>query len=211
MSPYAVDLCCGIGGWADGLLAAGFHRVIGFDVRRFKQGYPGDLVLQDIRTLDGRQFRDVALIVASPPCQEFSRKGLPWHRDKPDPDLGIVLFKACWRIIQEAGCPGIIENVRMAQRWMGRAAMHFGPFYLWGDVPLLKPQGMKFVKGVFGGNRRNHTSRDWGKHLTHRSPVLTAKIPFDLAYWIGAECLAGRMPCGDAVVGTRLISSLPSI
>ena len=65
----AIDLFCGLGGWADGLLAKGW-TVIGFDIERHDYGtggYPGQLVLQDVRTIDGAQFRNADLIVASPP------------------------------------------------------------------------------------------------------------------------------------------------
>ena len=34
--------------------------------------YPAQLVVQDVLTLHGSQFRNVDLIVASPPCQEYS-------------------------------------------------------------------------------------------------------------------------------------------
>ena len=33
----------------------------------------------------------------------------------------------------------VVENVKGAQRWVGRAAWHFGSFYLWGDVPAIMP------------------------------------------------------------------------
>ena len=193
-TPLCIDLYCGRMGWGKGFLAAGYDYV-GFDIVRFKKyQYPGQLVLQDVRTLCGRQFRNASCIVASPPCQEFSRKALPWHRDKPDPDLGIVLFNEARRIIEEAGVPGVIENVRNAQRWMGRADAHFGSFYLWGDVPLLRPK-MHFEKGAFC-SRIGPKSRDYAawharksatvSHLT-RSPHLRAEIPFDLAYWLATE------------------------
>jgi hypothetical protein len=39
-------------------------------------------VIQDVRTLHGSQFRDAALIVASPPCTEYSYMAMPWTRAK---------------------------------------------------------------------------------------------------------------------------------
>jgi site-specific DNA-cytosine methylase len=83
MKPLAVDLFCGLGGWADGLLAEGF-AVVGFDIERHEYGehrYPAQLVIQDVLTLHGAQFRDAALIVASPPCQAYSYRAMPWSRD----------------------------------------------------------------------------------------------------------------------------------
>lgn len=134
--PLAIDLFCGLGGWAEGFLAEGY-RVVGFDNERHRypardvpestgvktggdwssygkpgyiamgfnvenakrlrlapltggwSEYPGDLVLQDVLTLHGSQFLDAAIIVASPPCQNYSYLAMPWSRSKP------VTCKAC--------------------------------------------------------------------------------------------------------------------
>ena len=72
-TPLAIDLYCGLGGWAEGFLAEGY-RVIGFDIEAHDYGaggYPGDLILRDVRSLHGQQFADATCIVASPPCQEW--------------------------------------------------------------------------------------------------------------------------------------------
>ena len=84
MKPLAIDLFCGLGGWTEGLLAEGYE-VVGFDIERHDYGtggYPAQLVLQDALTLHGSQFKDAALIVASPPCQEFSYMAMPWSKAK---------------------------------------------------------------------------------------------------------------------------------
>lgn len=82
--PLMIDLFCGLGGWAEGGLAAGYD-VVGFDIERHEYGdqrYPAQMVIQDVLALDGAQFREAALIVASPPCQEFSYMAMPWTRAK---------------------------------------------------------------------------------------------------------------------------------
>lgn len=168
MKPLAIDLCCGLGGWSEGLIAEGWD-VVGFDVERHKYGaheYPAQLVLQDIRTLTGQQFRgSVSLIVASPPCTEYSWMAMPWKRAKqvaaalrgesdfPEGYRGSrtiadlnALFDACVRIGKEAQCQILIENVRGAQPWVGRARWMYGSFALWGDVPALMPPVAKAVK-----------------------------------------------------------------
>jgi hypothetical protein len=156
-SPLAIDLFCGLGGWTEGFLAEGY-RVVGFDIERHDYGtggYPGQLVLQDIRTLHGKQFKDAAIIVASPPCQKYSYMAMPWKRAKaliawyeesPERRAELnELFDACFRIQREAieasgrHIPLIVENVRGAQRWVGESAWNFGSYYLWGDVPALMP------------------------------------------------------------------------
>jgi len=145
--PLAIDLYCGLGGWTEGLLLEGY-RVIGFDIERHvygDQSYPAQLVLQDVLTLHGSQFKGAALIVASPPCQAYSYRAMPWKRAKALPPPDNSLFEACFRIQREASeaagryIPLVVENVRGAQKWVGRSRFHFGSFHLWGDVPALMP------------------------------------------------------------------------
>lgn len=166
--PLCIDLFCGLGGWTEGFLAEGYDCV-GFDIERHDYGtggYPADLVLQDVRTIHGSQFRDAAIIVASPPCQAYSYMAMPWSRAKKMAaeiredylrysDLNYLFFE-CFRIQMEANeaagryIPMIVENVVGAQAWVGRAKWHYGSFYLWGDVPALMP--MTFGRKVSGVN-----------------------------------------------------------
>ena len=154
MTPLAIDLFCGLGGWTEGLLAEGY-RVVGFDIERHIYGdakYPAQLVLQDALTIHGSQFASADLIVASPPCQAYSYRAMPWKRAKALPPPDNSLFEACFRIqreaIEAAGrfIPLVVENVCGAQKWVGRTRWHFGSFYLWGDVPALMPLTRKAVK-----------------------------------------------------------------
>lgn len=149
MKPLCVDLFCGLGGWAEGFLAEGYD-VIGFDVE--PRPYPGQLVLQDVRTLDGAQLARAACIVASPPCQDYSYRAMPWRRARELPPPDNTLFFESWRIQLEA-CeaagryiPLVVENVCGAQKWVGRARWHYGSYYLWGDVPALMPRAMRAAK-----------------------------------------------------------------
>lgn len=141
------------------------YRVVGFDIEAHDYGdgkrYPSQLVIQDVLTIHGKQFKDAALIVASPPCQEFSYMAMPWSRSKDlaakyrsgnrDTKKLTALFDACFRIqresIEAAGrfIPLLVENVRGAQPWVGRARWNFGSYYLWGDVPALMPITMPRV------------------------------------------------------------------
>jgi hypothetical protein len=157
MNPLAIDLYCGLGGWTEGLLAEGYD-VIGFDIERHECGdhrYPAQLVIQDVRTLHGSQFKNAALIVASPPCQAYSYRAMPWTRAKALPPPDNTLFETCFRIQREAceaagrHVPLVVENVRGAQKWVGRARWNFGSYYLWGDVPALMPITLRSgTKGV---------------------------------------------------------------
>lgn len=188
MKPLAIDLYCGLGGWTEGLLLEGY-RVIGYDIEDHRYGdmcYPGELVLQDVLTLHGSQFKDAALIVGSSPCQEFSYRAMPWKRAKAlgPPHLGIALFNAQFRIQREASeaagrhIPMVVENVRGAIPWVGRSRWNYGSYHLWGDVPALMPptlprgvlkQGVahrndgstNFHQGKYGTKMPGH---DWSRH-----------------------------------------------
>jgi hypothetical protein len=177
--PLAIDLFCGLGGWTDGLLAEGYD-VIGFDIEAHAYGdmaYQGKLVVQDVCTIHGSQFKDATLIVASPPCQEYSYMAMPWslakakakaiREDTTGAKLAALnrLFNECFRIQREASfaagnpIPLVVENVRGAQPWVGRARWNFGSFYLWGNVSALMPSTFNAQK--FNPDGTNHGQGSW--------------------------------------------------
>ena len=180
--PLVIELFCGRFGWSRGWLELG-GRAIGFDIEHLPHHGPvpdgAELVLQDVLTLHGSQFKDADLILCSPPCQAYSWMAMPWKLAKAKAaeiradetgqkmrDL-TALFDACFRIQREAseaatetygcarcgvyhpatrlnGCeftprhiPMVVENVKGAQPWVGRAQAHFGSFYLWGDIAMV--------------------------------------------------------------------------
>lgn len=168
MKPLVFDLYCGLFGWGEAFAKAGY-RVIGFDVENqfanFGKQMPAncELVLRDARSLTGaalvQEYGVPACIVASPPCQEFSYMAMPWSKAKEKRRKILAdpaerkrltdLFNQCFRIQREVSdvagryVPIIIENVRGAQEWVGKARWNFGSFYLWGDVPALMPIPMQ--------------------------------------------------------------------
>jgi len=170
VKPLALDLACGKGGWSLGLLATGWD-VIGVDIEDMG-GYPekAKLVIADILEIakDPKAFfpgLKFDLVVASPPCQEFSYRSFPFKRcrylrDNVPPNTDI--WRACEKIAKELGAPLILENVRGAVRYIGKPQGKFGPFYLWGDVPVLLPDG-KPQKG-FGRtpDKSANPSDPWG-------------------------------------------------
>lgn len=182
MRPIVYDLYCGLGGWAEGFLAEDFS-VIGFDIEPWP--YPGTFRQQDVLKLDGATLADATCIVASPPCQFFSYTAMPWKKakalairtrnDSALMEKELALFNACFRIQREASAatgrhiPMVVENVKGAQPWVGRAKWHFGSFFLWGDVPALMPAMFRGVKVPSEqgrrtdiGNGARFTSRDCG-------------------------------------------------
>lgn len=225
--PLCIDLFCGLGGWTDGFIAEGYD-CIGFDIERHDYGsgtYPGRLVVRNVLTIHGAEFRFADVIVASPPCQEFSYMAMPWKRGKqiaralrgedhfPPKYKGsrtvgelTRLFDACFRIQREA-CeaagryiPLVVENVKGAQKWVGKAAGHFGSFYLWGDVPTLPVWfnddkcGRKCGVYWFGsGNDCSLMRRMSSRSIARKAAsAQIAKIPFDLARHVASYYYPSR-------------------
>jgi hypothetical protein len=216
--PLMIDLFAGLGGWAEGGLAEGYD-VIGFDIEQHAYGehrYPAQLVVQDVLTLHGSQFKDAALIVCSPPCQEYSYMAMPWKLAKAKAaairadatgqalvDLN-RLFDACFRIQKEASVaagrhiPCVVENVRGAIPWVGRSRWSFSAFHLWGDVPALMPfaegNGIKQGGDWFAEARKGGvggTSASFGSKSPQRkqASAMIAKIPLPLSRHIAATFL----------------------
>lgn len=239
--PLAADLFCGLGGWTEGLLSEGW-RVRGYDIEEHVYGderYPGEFVQRDILEMHGREIADVDLIVSSSPCTKYSYMAMPWTRAKAQAaairadltgqalrDLN-ALFDAQFRIQREASeakgewIPMVVENVRGAQPWVGRAAGNFGSYYLWGDVPALLPAGApRKVAGFrFDGSGRSFQTASvkefgWAKEsdLRHnssgsparkRASAQIAKIPFALSshiarVYLPRTPLAASLKSGEA-------------
>jgi len=104
------------------------------------------------------------------------------------------LFNAQFRIQREAilasgrYIPLVIENVKGAQPWVGRAKAHFGSFYLWGDVESL---GNRIVRsgdlrfgdsGLRPGGGRKNNGGSWfhigspGQTKLAQNPVNGVKL-----------------------------------
>ena len=170
--PLCIDLFCGLGGWADGFLREGY-RVVGFDNDpRFAKVYPG-----------------ARCIVASPPCTEFTRLNF-LRPNAPSPSTALV--EAVWRIRNESGVPTVMENVEGARRYIGPAIAHRGPWYLWGDVPILFDGRLPPKVGGIprrlnpwvprGDSTRPSRLYQWGhRNKSKDGAALRAKIPLPLA------------------------------
>ncbi len=182
--PLCIDLYCGLGGWSEAFIAEGYE-CIGFDIEAHDYGtggYPGELRIRDVRSIHGSELKDATCIVGSSPCQEFSYRAMPWKRAKalPPPYLGIELFNAQFRIqreaIEAAGhyIPMVVENVRGAQKWVGRSRWNYGSFHLWGDVPALMPFTFKAQKIVGYSDPRRNGGK--GAHLTSQAENDSRKV-----------------------------------
>jgi len=83
-------------------------------------------------------------VCASSSCENFSLFGMRnFHPDPPYPEMGIRLFNHTRAQCESSGVNYVMENVRAAQDFVGKAVSHCGPYYLWGSgVPPILPQGI---------------------------------------------------------------------
>ena len=188
--------------------------MVGFDIEQHVYGehrYPAQLVIQDVLTLHGKQFKDAALIVASPPCQAYSYRAMPWKRAKALPPPDNSLFEACFRIQQEATeaagrhIPMVVVNVRGAQPYVGRARWNFGSFYLWGDVPALMPIVVKATKNTGGSwfNIAHNTTSGHGQNPDGR------KVPGGGRWFQGDTYQIRRGKSVNRKFASALIAKIP--
>jgi hypothetical protein len=87
--------------------------------------------------------------------------------------------------------PLVVENVRGAQAFVGRARWRFGSYYLWGDVPAVMPVAASSKQpghwfkdsGTASGSARfgskSPERKAWSAHI--------AKIPLQLARHIAVS------------------------
>jgi hypothetical protein len=217
--PLVIELFAGSFGWSAGCLEQGWLAA-GFDLEHHPWHGPvpanAMLAIQDVLDLDGRQFRNADLILASPPCQAYSYMAMPWSRGKKMAE-GIRhdsakrkelnrLFRACFRIQREAceaagrHIPMIVENVRGAQPWVGKAKWNYGSFYLWGDVPAIMPFGSRRVKSRISCapirfDERIATTPEEADALHYRMP--DQKYPADCSPRLWKDRHAPRLNAGE--------------
>lgn len=125
MKPLCVELFAGTFGWSQGWLELG-GRSVGFDLEHLphhgKVPENAELVIQDCLTLHGSQFKDADLILASPPCTQYSYLAMPWSRSAPTGECiacrGTGLRPAgsnCESICLECEGEGVIHNSKAAK------------------------------------------------------------------------------------------------
>ena len=176
-----LDLFCGRWGWSKAFAARGWECV-GVDIVQPPETPARCKFYQrDILELTPHfVFQAFDFIVASSPCEQFSVHGMKhFHPNPPYPELGIKLFDHTRQLCEASGVPYVMENVKQAEQFVGKAQAHAGSFYLWGNaVPVLLHRGL--VKG-FGDMSTAHYHANLKRISPHIRARNTATIPPELA------------------------------
>jgi hypothetical protein len=142
-----LDLFCGRWGWSKAFAARGWE-CFGIDLVEPPE-IPEHCHFQkmDVLNVTAYAIASFDFICASSPCEQFSVHGMKhFHPNPPYPYLGRLLFNHTRSLCEKSGVPYVMENVRAAQKFVGQAVHHCGPFYLWGSgVPVLLHKGI--IKG----------------------------------------------------------------
>jgi hypothetical protein len=192
-------LCYGKWGWSQAFAARG-HKCVGVDLVRSEPPENCQELCLDLLDLTPAFVRDGGFDfgVASTPCEEFSVWGMKhFHPNPRYPAMGIRLFNHARWLFEESGLPYVMENVRPAQQFVGRAIHRCGPFCLWGNaVPPLMPQGItkgidvgssKLVKGMTREEKREYRKQfPWNQAWStskrrQRDTAKAATIPPELS------------------------------
>jgi hypothetical protein len=182
-----LDLFCGRLGWSKAFLARGWECVgvdilpvpivEGADLSSFTY-IRGDILDMGLHWVIQRHFD---FICASSPCDEFACFQMRHFRPNPPfPEAGIKLFNHTRSICEASGVPYVLENVRAAQEFVGKAVGKAGSFHLWGNaVPPVLPTVYK-AKWFRRDGKPGNFAKELLLKKSERKPLL-ATIPPELS------------------------------
>ena len=167
-----LDLFCGLGGWSIPFNEAGYECT-GIDYTDL--GYPFNFIQADLNDWIPDQHYDI--ILASPPCTNFSKVVLNWT-GKNNESKGLDLVYRTFALIQEIKPKfWIIENVKGLSEFIDKPndIVRYGKSsqrkaaYLWSNIGKLGMLDSMIIKNT---HRKTFKTSD---------PEL-AKIPYELSY-----------------------------
>jgi len=185
-----LDLYSGLGGFSEAFARSASWEVIRIENNPLLADVP-HTIHADIFDLDPRDFTDIDLILASPPCTEFSlgyagprsvayRQGI--RGDDYKPDMSLVKEAVRWNAIIKPKF-FLMENVNGSQRYFAKVRqymiMKHGPFVFYGNFPLFSmPSEWSHTKG------KSKKTGKKGQDTWSTDPLRTnkkAKLPLELS------------------------------
>jgi len=140
-----LDCFAGLGGASEGFAKEEFE-CLGIEIEpKIAKLYPYDVIVADMKTLDGKNFKGFDVIWGSPPCRDFSilgkMCGKKW-KIPPDPERGLILVNAFLKFVKDAEPTfWYMENVWRVREFIElkpRATVYFNKgkrHCLWGNFP----------------------------------------------------------------------------
>jgi len=207
MGYRVLDLFCGLGGWSDGLAMEGFE-VLGVEIEpHIAELYKHPVIVEDVRNLNGRDFRGYDLIVGSPPCRDFTKipdvrygegdgyRITPW-KDPKNPKRGLELVHAFLRIVEDAdptywimeNVTGLTDYLDIKPRMITRLGKNMKRVF-WGNYPsffVVRDYGLKPKENIQGKLRKWERakipvsfSRALGRAVREAIDILDKKVNGD--------------------------------
>jgi len=171
-----LDLFSGLGGWSKAFQDRG-HKVVTVDIE--KKFNP--TICKDVMKLTHKDFNgyDFDIVLASPPCTEFSKDTMPdsWNKNRIANPNTLLLQKTLKIIYWVDPKYWIIENVSGARPYfypfLGKPVKKVGSRYLWGKFPIVD------CKQKYG---------KWRLPPSEDRPALRSLIPYELSLAICKMC-----------------------
>ncbi len=134
-----LELFCGRGGWSKPFIKGG-HDVTGIDIKNF--GYPGKFIEADLFDWLPKEKYDIVL--ASPPCSEFSEVKRNTASNPYDERQGLdLIYRTFYLISLIKPKYFLIENVKGLSEFIDKPnqKIRYGKSrkwaYLWSNIPSL--------------------------------------------------------------------------
>lgn len=138
-----LDWCAGLGGWSDGFASEGFE-VLGIEIDpNIARLYKHDVIVADVRTLDGHYFKGFDIIVGSPPCRDFTILNDARWKVKKNPERGLILVHAFLQFVKDAhsrywlmeNVPGLEKHLALKPTVRNAMLTRYMKRHFWGHFP----------------------------------------------------------------------------
>lgn len=229
-----LDLYCGAGLVADGLVAAGWE-VVGVDIAP-QPRYQGAFLQHNVLTLDPRFIRSFDALWASPPCLKDTELHASARREQAahggEVTVHADLITPTRPLLVASGLPYVIENVRNTKLLLNPVTLCGSMFNLgvedggvryhlerhrkfetnWGLAAPAKCRHVKPCVGVYGGHARVRSKKFGGRGTKEpwtRSGAEIMREAMGLTRYLTVEEVGqGIPPAYSRYVGEKLVEHI---